>query len=190
MGKNVELSNVTKAYLEEYQNIVKKMMQGMTYVTITCSVSENFIKQMIPHHVAGIKMSENVLKYTTNLQVQRLAEQIIKEQTEGIENMKAIQHRCCIVQNSEYEVYEYMCAFKEIAEIMFHQMCELPITNSVNVNYIRAMIAHHQGAVRMAQNALRFCICQELIPILHCIIKTQCEQIEEMQKLLDGLKDC
>lgn len=190
MAKTVELSNVTKAYLDEYQKILNKMMQGMTYVTITCSISDNFIKQMIPHHMAAIKMSENVLKYTTNLDVQRIANEIIKEQTESIENMEAIQKRCCIVQNSEYEVYEYMCAFKEIAEIMFHEMCAAPISNSINVNYIIEMIVHHQGGVRMAQNVLRFCICQELIPILHCLIKMQCKQIEEMQKLLDGLKDC
>ncbi|MFJ7737552.1 DUF305 domain-containing protein [Lysinibacillus sp. NPDC097287] len=190
MEKMVELSNVTQAYLEEYERILKKMMKRMTYITITCSISDNFIKQMIPHQIAAIKMSENILKCTTNLDVQCLAQNIIAEQKESIENMKAIQNRCCIVQNSEYEVYDYMYGFKEIAEVMFYEMCSAPISNSINVNFIREMLPHHQGAVRMAQNVLRFCICQELIPILQCIINTQCKQIELMLKLLEGLSDC
>ena len=190
MKKMIELSNVTQAYLAEYERILKKMMQRMTYVTITCSISDNFIKQMIPHHVAAVKMSENILRFTTNLDVQCLAQNIIAEQKESIENLEGIQNRCCIVQNSEYEVYEFMCTFKEIAEVMFHEMCSAPISNSINVNFIREMIPHHQGAVRMAQNALRFCICQELIPILQSIINAQCKQIELMLKLLEGLSDC
>ncbi|MFY0520127.1 DUF305 domain-containing protein [Lysinibacillus sp. UGB7] len=190
MSKPIELSNVTQAYLEEYQKILNKMMQGMTYVTITCSISENFIKQIIPHQVAAIKMSENVLRYTTNIPVQNFALEIINTHSEIVENLEAIQNRCCIVQNSEYELYEYMCTFKEITEVMFQAMCAPPISNSINVNYIQKMIIHHQGGVRLAQNVLRFCICQELIPILQCMIKTLCCQIEEMQKLLKGLQDC
>lgn len=189
-NKTIVLSNVTKAYLEEYQKILHKMMQGMTYVTITCSISENFIKQIIPFHVAAIKMSENILRYTTNIPVQNLALEIIETSTELIENLEAIQSRCCIVQNSEYELYDYMCTFKEIAEAMFHAMCAPPISNSVNVNYIQEMIIHHQGGIRLAQNVLRFCTCQELIPILQCMLKTLCEQLDDMQKLLDGLTDC
>jgi len=190
MAKSIELSNVTKAYLEEYQRILDKMMQGMTYVTITCSISENFIKQIIPHQVAAIKMSENVLRYTTNIPVQNLALEIIKTSTETLECLEAIQNRCCIVQNSEYELYEYMCAYKEITEAMFQAMCAPPVSNNININYLRAMIVHHQGGVRLAQNVLRFCICQELIPILRCMIDTMCQQICDMEKLLDALKDC
>ncbi|MGG2056590.1 DUF305 domain-containing protein [Lysinibacillus pakistanensis] len=190
MAKSIELSNVTKAYLEEYQRILDKMMQGMTYVTITCSISENFIKQIIPHQVAAIKMSENVLRYTTNIPVQNLALEIIKTSTETLECLEAIQNRCCIVQNSEYELYEYMCAYKEITEAMFQAMCAPPVSNNININYLREMIVHHQGGVRLAQNVLRFCICQELIPILRCMIDTMCQQICDMEKLLDALQDC
>lgn len=190
MKNTVGLSNVTLAYLEEYEKILQKMMHEMSYITITCSISDNFIKQMIPHHIAAIEMSENILKLTTNLGVQNLAMCIVKEQKESIEDMKAIQNRCCFFQNSQYEVYDYMCGFIEIAEIMFYEMCSAPISNSVNVNYIQEMILHHVGGVRLAQNVLRFCICQELIPILQCYIETQCEQIELMQKLLEGLTDC
>ncbi|MDM5250358.1 MULTISPECIES: DUF305 domain-containing protein [unclassified Lysinibacillus] len=190
MAKPIVLSNVTQAYLAEYQRILDKMIQGMTYVTITCSISENFIKQILPHQVAAIKMSENVLRYTTNLLVQELALEIIETSTETVECLEAIQNRCCIVQNSEYELYEYMCAYKEITEVMFKAMSLPPVSNNININYLREMIVHHQGGVRLAQNVLRFCICQELIPILKNMIKTMCDRICDMEKLLDALQDC
>ncbi|KOY81925.1 DUF305 domain-containing protein [Lysinibacillus macroides] len=190
MTKPIELSNVTKAYLEEYQRILDKMMQGMSYVTITCSISENFIKQIIPHQVAAIKMSENVLRYTTNIPVQNLALEIIKTHKEMVESLEALENRCCIVQNSEYELYEYMCAYQQITEAMFKAMCAPPVSNSININYLREMIVHHQGGIRLAQNVLRFCICQELIPILKCMMQILCEQLALMEKLLDSLQDC
>ena len=64
------------------------------------------------------------------------------------------------------------------------------ISNNININFLREMIVHHQGGVRLAQNVLRFCICQELIPILRNMIQTMCDRICEMEKLLDALKDC
>ncbi|MEK5331201.1 MULTISPECIES: DUF305 domain-containing protein [unclassified Lysinibacillus] len=190
MTKPIPLSNVTQAYLEENKRIINKMMQGMTYVTITCSISENFIKQIIPHQIAAIRMSENVLQYTTNIPVQNFALEVIQTHTEIVESLEAIQNRCCIVQNTEYELYEYMCAFKEIAETMFQALCSPPTSNSININYLQDMIIHHQAGVRLVQNVQRFCICQELIPILQCMIQTLCCQLEEMQKLLDALQDC
>jgi len=190
MTKPIPLSNVTQAYLEENKRIINKMMQGMTYVTITCSISENFIKQMIPFHIAAIRMSENVLQYTTIIPVQDFALEVIKTHTELVDSLEAIQNRCCIVQNTEYELYEYMCTFKEVAETMFQALCSPPTSNSININYLQDMIIHHQAGVRFAQNVQRFCICQELIPIIHCMIQTLCCQLDELQKLLDALQDC
>lgn len=190
MENTVGLSDVTVAYLEKYERILQKMMHEMSDVKITCSISDNFIQQMLPHQLAAIKMSENILRLTTNLGVQDLALCIVKEQKENIEKMKVNQYRCYFFQNSPYEVYDYMCGFIEIAEVLFYEMCSTPISNSVNVNFLHEIILHYIGGVRLVQNLLRFCICQELIPILQGIIQTQSEQIEQMYKLLDRISDC
>ena len=49
---------------------------------------------MIPHHQAAIKMSQNILQYTTLLPLQNIAKNIISEQTKGIEAMKEILGVC------------------------------------------------------------------------------------------------
>ena len=84
MDSNCKLSNVTQVYLNTYYMILKTMIKRMTTVQLTNSISDNFIEQMIPHHQAAIEMSQNILKYTTNLEVQGIATNIISSQTKSI----------------------------------------------------------------------------------------------------------
>ena len=58
----------------------------------------------------------------------------------------------------------------------------------VEQNFLREMVPHHEGAVRMSENALNFCICQPLRSVLQNIIATQEQEIGEMQQLLAGME--
>ena len=85
-----QFSDVTKQYLCCFYEILDNMIEEMTSAKLTNSISHNFIVQMIPHHQAAIKMSQNILQYTTLLPLQNIAKNIISEQTKGIEAMKEI----------------------------------------------------------------------------------------------------
>ena len=67
-------------------------------------------------------------------------------------------------------------------------MGRAPVSNSVNVNFLREMIPHHAGAIQMARNALRFALCPELVPMLQGILIAQTEEIREMERLLCRLE--
>ena len=188
MNSHCKLSLVTKTYLDTFFNILNNMIQKMTNVALTNSISDIFIRQMIPHHAAAIEMSNNILRYTTNLELQDIALNIVAEQTKSIANMQAIQQQCGSVTNSEYERSHYMNSFRSISETMFHEMGTACITNGVNANFLREMIPHHMGAVRMSNNVLQFNICPQLKPILYAIISSQCEGIKQMQQLLIQLE--
>lgn len=190
MDRNCQLSHVTKAYLDHYYDILNTMICDMTSVLLTNSISDNFIKQMIPHHLAAIKMSKNILQYTTNLQLQSIATNIISEQTKSISNMLAIQCECRMLINSDDDLYLYMNHFNKIAATMFSEMRSAAITNDINANFMREMIPHHEGAVRMSNNVLMFNICPALKPILYAIITSQCKGIKQMQQLLSQLDNC
>lgn len=187
MNKKYRLSNVTKDYLSEYYEILNDMIQEMTETELTCSISNNFIAQMIPHHRAAIEMSHNILKYTTNIPLQDIATNIIEEQTKSIKNMREIQCSCSGRKNSRQDLYLYQRRVNNIMHTMFFEMENASATNQINANFIREMIPHHKGAIKMSKNALQYDICPELKPILDDIITSQEKGVKQMQNLLKSI---
>lgn len=177
------LSDVTKRYLHTYYKILDCMIHGMSDVELTDSLSYNYIVQMVPHHRAAIEMSENLLKYTTCIPLQRIAQNIINEQTAGIQDMEEILKCCGTKVNTEQEVCQYYKNYDRITDTMFTFMGNARSGNDINCNFMREMIPHHEGAIQMSKNALQFPICPELVPILRNIINTQEDGIRKMQEL-------
>ena len=177
------LSNNTKDYLRAFRSILDDMIEGMTYAELTDSISHNFIVQMIPHHDAAIRMSENLLKYTTNIELQNMALNIVREQTEGIENMERILRRCSQDRDPRQCSCRYNRKADEIMRTMFERMRNAQSTNSIDCNFIREMIPHHMGAVCLCENALKYDVCDGLKPILRTIISSQKKGIAQMRRL-------
>lgn len=184
MKNQCNFNSVTKEYLNEYYCILDNMIYAMTSAELTNSISHNFIVQMIPHHHGAIEMSENVLRFTTDSTIQNMATNIIRMQTQGIKNMLNIKCPCSTLSNSRQALNMYQRQFQKISKLMLTQMGNACSTNNINANFIREMIPHHRGAIFMSQNALRFDICPELIPMLNEIITTQQKEIQEMNCLL------
>ncbi len=185
-----EHSIAAQKYVEPFYAILDKMIKGMTDVTLTNSISYNFIIQMIPHHRAAIEMSENILNYTADVQIRNIALRIIREQTKSIEDMQKIERMCRACTNCE----QVLCAYQEnmdrIIQTMFSEMCNACFTNQINCDFMWEMIPHHLGAVRMSETTLRYNVCSELIPILRAIYESQKKGIMQMQSLLRCMGCC
>lgn len=179
-----KISNVARRYLDTYSVILDTMIRCMTEIKLTDSISGNFIKQMIPHHRAAIDMSLNILRYTTDIDVQNIALNIIAEQTKSIDDMTAVDVCCRAKTNTPIQLKPYMRTYNEITQKMFSDMKSAPQTNNINYNFLCEMIPHHMGAVRMGENAMKYSICQELRPIISAIIRSQKEGITKMQSLV------
>lgn len=186
---DTQLSRVTQEYLNEFYQILDTMIQRMTNVDISTSISRNFILQMIPHHEAAIEMSRNLLQYTTNIELQNIALNIIASQNQGIEAMLRALDRCSTIVNQNTDIVNYQRAYNSIIDEMFNNMTNAPISNNIDINFINEMIPHHIGAVSMARNALRFDLCTELIPILNEIIRSQSIEVQQMRVLLATLEN-
>lgn len=171
-------------YLCRYRRILDTMIDEMNSAQLDCSISHNFIVQMIPHHLAAIEMSRALLDYSRFRPARCLAENIITGQTKSIEDMQNVLECCTRVTNCGEELREYQRCFRDITGIMFAQMKNARTTGSVAADFMREMIPHHRGAVRMSENALQFPICGGLKPILDAIITTQTREIHEMEHIL------
>ena len=177
-------SHNTNDYLDAYSCILKEMICGMTTAKLSDSISHNFIVQMIPHHKAAVQMSRNVLKYTTNCDIECIASNIITEQTQSICNMEKALPCCRKKSNAKSDLCAYQTQVEKIFQTMFRRMQTAGSCNSIDCNFLWEMIPHHEGAVAFSETTLEYCICPELKPILQAIITSQKQGICQMKELL------
>ena len=109
-------------------------------------------------------------------------------QTQSIRNMESILSQCSCATDSDQDLALYQRWFSQITRTMFHRMDTACSDNNISANFIREMIPHHEGAINMCENALRFCVCPGLAPILESIITSQTRGVEEMEQLLDCIQ--
>lgn len=178
----------SQEYLRTYCGILERMIAGMTGATLNCSISHNFIVQMIPHHQAAIEMSQNILHHTQNETLWEIATQIIAEQTKSIENMRSILCSCTRLESPPEAVCRYQQHMNAIMSAMFTRMRRARATRRVDCNFLREMIPHHKGAVEMASITLQTGVCPELVPILQAIITSQEAGIDQMEALASSLR--
>lgn len=177
-------SAVSEAYLHRFSEILDTMIKDMTSAQLTDSISHNFIVQMIPHHMAAIEMCRNLLQYTTCVPLERIASDIITEQTQSIADMRRVLQTCGQQCNTEAALVRYGQRFGCITRTMFSRMRNAPRLNDINRSFMLEMIPHHCGAISMSESALEFSICRQLDPILQAIIVSQKRGVAQMERLL------
>ncbi len=186
MFKIIKMSDNTKDYIEAYYMIFEEMKSKMESVIPGNSISQNFINRMIPHHEAAISMAENILKYTTNIEIEEIAKTIIKEQSEDIATMKTLKETCTEENNSR-DMFLYEKGYLDAFNKMIQGMSNAQTGNNVNVDFLTEMIPHHEGAINMAKNLLKFEVCEPLRTLAENIVTSQTSQAEEMKTLLRKL---
>lgn len=178
------LSEDSKTYLCCFYQILDEMIQSMTTAGLTQSISHNFIVQMIPHRRAAIQMSQNILRFHPSQPVQRFAQRVIDQQTREIAQMEAALPAGSQLANPTADLRLCQRRMDLIYREMYAKMGSAPENNARAAVFLQQMIPHHQGAVRMAENALKYDICTELVPLLRAIAVRQRQDIAQMRSLL------
>ena len=68
---------------------MKAMMDKMNNMPMTGNTDQDFVAMMIPHHRAAVKMAEDELKHGKNPALKKLAQQMVVDQNDEIEEFKA-----------------------------------------------------------------------------------------------------
>ena len=82
--------NFNQEYLNEYFKITKNMIFRMSNSLRSNNINLDFVSEMIPHHEGAIQMCQNLLGYNIDPRLRLVAENIIKEQSEGVQNLYEI----------------------------------------------------------------------------------------------------
>lgn len=189
MSRNEKLNCRAKEYMQNACCILKEMLCGMCESDMDDSISGNFIRLMIPYHRAAIELSENLLKYTDNEDLARLAQNIIAEQTNGIDCLRKALRCCKNVTNCCSDLCEYKCRISRIIKKMTREIDCAYIDNSIECNFIRQMLHIQQAGTEMAKTALCYCVCDELKPVLESIVNSSEKAMNEMKCIAECL-DC
>jgi uncharacterized protein (DUF305 family) len=173
-GSNVSAS--TKAF----DGAMTSMMQGMMAAP-TSKPDLDFMQGMIPHHQGAIEMSKVVLQFGKDAEVKTLAENVIKAQEGEIAFMKA-----WLDKTDKSILPDSMDATKARNSSMDNMMKNMSMTYSddADVDYMKSMIPHHQGAIAMAKVALQYAKDPEVLKLADEVVKAQEGEISFMQDWL------
>ena len=141
---------------------------------------DDFIARMVEHHELAIEMAELGQERGEHAEVRGLADAIVAAQTSEIAQMKSIHQR---MFDGGIEGHEHGTLGLSMSEMGMHMdMADLENAKQFDQEFIDAMIAHHQGAIRMAQIEKDQGSDEELAEICDAIIAAQTAEIEEMNR--------
>lgn len=143
-------------------------------------MDRHFIVRMIPHHEDAIEMAEDAVSKAEHQELKSLARDIISAQQSEIDTMR------------EWYAKWYGEEPGEIGasmEMMMHMGVQGPMLRragtaeaySFDLDFIDAMIPHHQMAVMMAQMLLVSTAREEMQKLAEDIITAQSKEIEAMR---------
>lgn len=184
---NNYLTNDAKRYLFEFDDILNKMAQKMLSRKITTNITDDFITCMIPHHQAAIYMCQSLLNYTNYEPLKMIAYNIIKTQTNGIKQMQYVLNNSNKITNSNQDINFYNSMFFDITTTMVTKMISSIRSININLDFVSEMIPHHEGAVEMCNNLLKYSINPELRKIATDIIRQQTEGIKILKEIQQQL---
>ncbi|MGL5362966.1 MAG: CopM family metallochaperone [Bosea sp. (in: a-proteobacteria)] len=171
------MSPAAKAFAE----VNAKMHKDMT-IQFSGNADVDFSRGMIPHHQGAIDMSEVVLKHGSDASVKKLASEIIAAQKKEIAQMTAwLQKNGSMLTGPDAAAVTK--AFTDVNAKM-HKDMVMTATGNADVDFMKGMIPHHQGAVEMAKVLLQFGKDPEIRKLADDVVRTQNDEITMMRDWL------
>lgn len=171
------MSPAAKAFTEANA----KMHKDMT-IQFSGNADVDFARGMIPHHQGAIDMAEIVLKYGKDASVKKLANEIIAAQRKEIAQMRAwLTKNGTLPAGADAE--DAKKAYTEVNAKM-HKDMTMTFSGTADVEFMKGMIPHHEGAVDMAKVVLKFGKDAELRKLADDVVRTQNEEITMMRDWL------
>lgn len=184
---NSQSMSQVNQYLARFQKILNTMAIQMLSADASGSITIDFINCMIPHHQAAIDMCENLFLYTKDRQLIELARNIITTQRREIKQMEEIRRTTSTPFNRIVDVQQYLTRYLAITRNMIFQMQNARRTSNINLNFTGEMIPHHQGAIQMCQNVLRYQIDPRLNQLATAIIEEQSRGVRSLLAIQERL---
>jgi len=146
-----------------------------------------FIDGMTVHHQGAVKMAQDVLKQSKRPEMKKLATDIIAAQNREINQMKEWRKTWYPKASSTPMAYHapmghMMAMTPEQMQSMMMSMDLGAADDQFDLRFINAMIPHHEGALVMAEDALKKSKRPEMKKLSQEILTSQKQEIEQMKQ--------
>jgi uncharacterized protein (DUF305 family) len=139
-----------------------------------------FLAGMVPHHESAIEMAEMAQMRADHPEIRRLADEIVTAQTNEIDLINDIHER--LFGEPVGGMSHGSLGLSEEMMGMGMDMSMLETAKPFDRGFIDMMVAHHQGAIRMAQIELAEGDDEETKSLANAIIDAQSREIGEMNE--------
>lgn len=136
--KRQAISAVSNAYLDKNDLIIDKMIRNMSDIPLIGSVWQYFSVQLTLLSYTEIELSENLLRYTTNVNVQNFAERFVCAESKRIAALR--EHRCDADEIGHIDSVGLNGQFIALREQMFKRVTNARRSNSIDASYICALL--------------------------------------------------
>jgi uncharacterized protein (DUF305 family) len=146
-----------------------------------------FIDGMTPHHQGAVDMAKEAISKSKRPEIKKLAQDIIAAQNIEIKELK--QWRQAWYPKAETTPMAYDAKMGHMMPMSQQQMQSMMMKGDLgaaddqfDLRFINAMTPHHEGAVTMAQDALKKTKRPEIKKLSQNIITSQQKEIEQMKQ--------
>ena len=152
---------------------------------------QKFVQGMIPHHEQAVVMSEIVGNVEVSAETATLASEITGAQASEIELMQGFLNEWGVEsdQNSDPHAGHKMSGDESHGMMTDEELAELKDSSGADFEktWLTMMLAHHKGAVKMAETVIAEGKDLRVKTLAETIISTQQQEILQIQSLLNNL---
>ena len=182
----IRISDVSEKYILKFENILSNLKEEIKNLNYSESISQNYITQIEPVIFAADELSQNILKYTTAIEIEDIARDIstVSKRILKNDNIKKV----CRKSNSDAENKNYLKRSNVILNEMLKKMSASLKANNINRNYISEISPIISAVWNLSKLAKKYDICDNTLELANRIIKTYDNLIKNLKIISNKLK--
>ncbi len=177
-----------KSYIFSVEKIVNEMFSELSDSKTTCSISSDFVSQLLILEKAAEKISKNTAMCTNFKPIFIIVSEIVKKRQEIFKDIRKIENFCDDFKNCTVGIKNYKNESEKICSNYNSILKKRVNICDVNIFFLKFMIHYNNFSILLIQNALKYRICPQLRLILQyhiLLIKKENMKMEEILNFIN-----